>query len=497
MGKVQTRSEGNLGKPGPFLARVVGHIDVTYMGMLEVTLLKAIPNYVQGSVFQVRYLSPFSGVTTQRGNGGNPGNFNDVQKSYGVWMVPPDIGSLVMVIFIDGEPNEGYWFGCVSDEYQNHMIPGIAASEYVELTPEQKREYDTTYLPVAEFLKSNETEKTNIHRIKKPVHPFAEVLKKQGLLDDKTRGVTSSSARREVPSQVFGISTPGPLDKTQNAFKTPIGRAGQLGYVSRLGGSTFVMDDGDKDNENELVRIRTRTGHQILLHNTKDLVYIANGKGTAWIELTSDGKIDVYSTDSVSIRTETDFNFRADRDINLEAGRNINIRSQNNTAIEVGSNYSLYVSSDAKILVQADKNEVINGSSFTTVQGDMHLKGNNTFMSSRSDMNLISGSVMRQAAGADFNVVATGNYKETATKIYMNGPAAEVAEVAERAESASELRKFTLPNTNSNAKWNESNRYRTENITSIMKRAPTHEPWPEHEDLDRAAFNSKNTDITK
>ena len=38
---------------------------------------------------------------------------------------------------------------------------------------------------------------------------------------------------------------------------------------------------------NELVRIRTRTGHQILLHQTEDLIRIDHGSGNSWIELTS------------------------------------------------------------------------------------------------------------------------------------------------------------------------------------------------------------------
>ena len=57
---------------------------------------------------------------------------------------------------------------------------------------------------------------------------------------------------------------------------------------------------------NEHSRLRSRTGHQILLHNTEDLIYIGNAKGSAWIELTGNGKIDIYSQDSINIRTETD-----------------------------------------------------------------------------------------------------------------------------------------------------------------------------------------------
>jgi hypothetical protein len=205
------------------------------------------------------------------------------------------------------------------------MIPGIAASKNVAIDPSQERKYGTRYLPVSEFNKSTRKDTNGtggqsirlVNEFNKPVHPFADRLLAQGLLLDKVRGVTSSGARREVPSSVFGISTPGPLDNG------PDGKKRQVGYtndktgpipVTRLGGSSFVMDDGDKEGQNELVRIRTRTGHQILMHNSSDLIYIGNSKGTAWIELTSNGKIDVYAEDSVSIHTENDFNFKAERD---------------------------------------------------------------------------------------------------------------------------------------------------------------------------------------
>jgi hypothetical protein len=78
------------------------------------------------------------------------------------------------------------------------------------------------------------------------------------------------------------------------------------------------------------VRIRTRTGHQILLHNSEDLIYIGNAKGTTWIELTSNGKIDIYAKDSISVHTENDLNFTADRDINFNANGDINLNSAGN-----------------------------------------------------------------------------------------------------------------------------------------------------------------------
>ena len=181
------RATRPLPSPGPFLAEITNHLDATYMGMLEVSLVKSVQPDVknQGNTYIVRYLSPFYGVTNPKFQGNESKNFNDVQKSYGMWMIPPDVGSRVLVIFLDGDPNQGYWIGCVQDMFQNHMVPGIAASQYTDITPEQEARYGTKYLPVGEYLKTVDRGDTpNPNKIKKPVHPFADRLLAQGLLLD-------------------------------------------------------------------------------------------------------------------------------------------------------------------------------------------------------------------------------------------------------------------------------------------------------------------------
>lgn len=348
---IETRSAPDeyVRHPGPYLARIVSHLDPKYMGTLQVELLRETGNLKnrESNVIQAKYMSPFYGVTAFEHTDKN-NTYNSTQKSYGMWMVPPDVGSIVMVIFVEGDPKRAYWIGCVQDDFMNFMVPGLAATE-LSVEGGQKK-------PVAEYNKRvYDGSITDPTKVKKPQHPLTDVLTQQGLLGDEARGITTSSARREVPSAVFGISTPGPVDRRSGAPKGKIGKfESQVtdAFVSRLGGTTFVMDDGDDkflrkthasdgppeyasvENDekggkpdiphNELVRIRTRTGHQILLHNSEDLIYIANSRGTAWIELTSNGKIDIYAADSVSIHTGGDFNVTADRDINLTAGRDVN-----------------------------------------------------------------------------------------------------------------------------------------------------------------------------
>lgn len=327
---------------GPYIARVVGHNDSTRMGTLECVILRKggdgqeVADAVR--VFP-RYAPHFFGYTAYEATDANLRNASSSQQSYGMWFVPPDIGTKVIIIFIEGDREQCFWLACVPEPGINQMVPGLAASQYAELTPQEKTKLgftsDTAIVPVVEVNKrvqGRDNSKPDI--VKKAMHPFTLRLATQGLLKDPIRGTTTSSARRSTISNVYGISTPGPVVVGGKQYQFGTQKEPMPAYVEREGGTQFVMDDGyvGKDEKSkkegildELVRLRTRTGHQILLHNSSDLIYICNSKGTAWLEFTSDGKIDIYAADSISIHSENDFNFRADRDINFEAGSNVNI----------------------------------------------------------------------------------------------------------------------------------------------------------------------------
>ena len=92
--------------PGPYEAVVLNHLDVRYMGGLEVELIKYAGSggtpEKGGELVQVRYLSPFYGITPASGLTPNDG-YQNTQKSYGMWAVPPDIGTRVLVIFAEGK----------------------------------------------------------------------------------------------------------------------------------------------------------------------------------------------------------------------------------------------------------------------------------------------------------------------------------------------------------------------------------------------------------
>jgi hypothetical protein len=514
------------------MAKVVGYLDPTFMGGLEVSLLRD-QNNTAGDTHQtysVKYAPPFYGVTGFEYMGLNKDDFNDTQKSYGMWFPTPEIGTTVLVVFINGDPAEGYYIGSIPSRFANQMIPGIAASPAVEWAEGAKEKYDVESVPVAEVnRKTNEQQNgLDFNKLKKPVHPFADRLLEEGLLEDSVRGTTTATGRRNLPNSVFGISTPGPFDRTNEAKKGYIGkkqaRTDAPIPVSRLGGSQFVMDDGDerfqrksKPSEgppeyadvlnkekgepdlpkDEFIRLRTRTGHQILLHNSEDLVYIANSRGTSWIEMTSDGKIDIYAEDSVSVHTKTDFNFRADRDVNIEAGRNINMKTvKGKLHADVNGNLEFVVANNTLITTLNNLHVRTTGkTSMSSGQGlDVSTVGVSR-MSSTGEIDLASNGAIIVDAGGTTSIKGADVIVQGIGEIHLNGPAALTADIAAEAESAQTLSLHKNIVTNSAAEWGNKNRYRESfYLNSIMKRVPMHEPWTGHENLDPIAFKPDKTD---
>jgi hypothetical protein len=543
---------------GPHLAKVIGHLDPSFMGGLEVTLLRSDGNTIGEATetYSVRYCSPFFGATPFEFQGFNKDDYNDTQKSYGMWFIPPDIGVTVMIFFIDGDPSKGYWMGCVPDRFANHMVPAIATSGNVAFAEGESELYDTSSVPVAEVnrraygddLENN----TEIDKVKKPVHPFAEHLLEEGTLEDDIRGVSYSTSRRNVPSSVYGILTPGPLDRRPGAKKSFIGKTQSQSPapvpVSRLGGSQFVMDDGDDRYQrrtnasegppdyadlldgdsgepeipsDEYIRLRTRTGHQLLLHNSEDLIYIGNSRGTSWIELSSDGKIDIFAEDSVSIHTKQDFNFYADRDFNFEAGRNINMKASavhpdggGNFRVDTEANTRFFVKGDTKITTEGEVHiATLMDNHITSVMNNNFKSILSTYVQSSLDTHIKAGTSMNVQAGTSFDLKSGAAMQLTAGgsgsfgaadltfsggSIDLNGPAAPDASSASTATAATPTLALGV-NGNvvinpSEAEWVGA-RYNTESpLESIMFRIPMHEPWPNHENKDPLSVKPELTD---
>lgn len=301
---------------GVFIGFVKRADDVQRNGRLQVWIPEfgSEPEQPDGWI-TANYCSPFAGATNvDRNNEDDVELFEGTQTSYGMWMIPPDVNNQVLVMFINGDPARGIWIGCLFNQFMNNMVPAQAADTKTWQFPGE-------YVPSAEYNKWDK-------KVTQPDRAFRPYEKtkfdgvgNQGLIKDPARGVTSSSARRESPSKVYGILTPGPVIDT--SVKPEAYR--------RKGGSSFVMDDG---TDTEHIELATKTGAKIRIDESNGFIYAINRDGTSWIQMDFKGNVDIFSAGSISLRGQQDVNIRADRNVNIEAGQNVFIKAAMDTVPE-------------------------------------------------------------------------------------------------------------------------------------------------------------------
>ena len=446
---------------GPYVGIVVNNVDNTRQGRLQVWIEQfgstgpdGGPNLTDDTTWRtVRYCSPFYGATKQSGNNGvgtYPGNRN----SYGMWFTPPDLGTKVLCFFVGGDPTiGGYYIGCLPEDGLNHMIPAIGASSNYEANNSTQQQFlnGATSAPVTEIndIDPKITDNPRFFDQKKPVQSTVEgILIQQGLNKDPIRGPIKSSSQRESPSNCYGISTPGkPIYQGGYSDKTlkPAIEKGQvklqdIAVIGRQGGHTFVMDDGDINGADTLVRIRTAKGHQITMSDDGDCFYITHANGQTWLEFGKQGTVDVFSTNSINMRTQGVLNFHADQGINMYSGGTIQMKSKKTTLIDAGES----------LLMGSEKYTLLSGKTSVGIRSDstLALQGATSSWKSTSLLNFSASVINLNGASA------TSVASMPKTTMYSLADVAFVANQGWTVEAGK--------------------------LETIVTRAPTHEPYPYH-----------------
>jgi len=447
---------------GPFAGIVMSTVDPTRAGRLRVYIdvfAAGTENNMQDESCwtTVSYMPPFYGSTPLQGNANtnNIGTYPGNQNSYGMWFTPPDVGMTVMCIFVNGDRSQGYYIGTIPDQGLGRMVPALGSVDRAQAKV-QNQNQETYFanaprLPVAE-INTNNTDLFNSPRFFDSIKPVqgvvAQALLQQGLINDTERGTINSSSQRESPSAVFGISTPGiPIysgGMKPNDIRTKLNsgeiKPNDAKVIGRVGGHSLVMDDGDLEGNNALLRLRTSKGHQITMNDSGNFFYIVHANGQAWIEFGVEGTVDVYATNSVNVRTKGDINLHADRDINMFAGRFVKIKSKQDMQLDT----------DTFLSVRAQQDITLYSKNTIGVKADGTLT-----------LNSASGS---WGAGSALALQAGG--------IDLNGPAAGTV------ANPQPLTTTLLDDT----EWNSSRGWivKPEGLKSTVSRAPTHEPYPYH-----------------
>ena len=386
---------------------VIGYVKVNAHPTRSGTLSVFVPTFAKLSQENdknawrtVKYATPFYSRTQQTNAQGQVTDASGdtveaIKNTSGMMFPAPDVGSRVLCVFPEGRNAEGFWFACAPDTYMIQSVPESSASENFTKIPDLIR-YKKA--PALEFNDSDVDvgKLQNFTLPKRAVDTHtAGFLKTQGLDQDEIRGLTTSGYTRETPSEVIGISTKGrrllpggqkvedkaSVNKTlkEGGQLTELDARGVEARHARAKGHALVMDDGDIEGNNNLMRFRTAGGHQILLHDTEDLIYVGNSKGTSWIQIDAKGQLDVYSQTSINLRSRN-INFHADQNIKMHAGQTIQVVAGANLHLEGVSMANLY----------SDK-----GPAFVFGGGGVHVKsGGGVNIQASSGMNLKAGATI-------------------------------------------------------------------------------------------------------
>lgn len=438
----------------PIIGVVKNNIDPLKSGRIQVYLRRQNTTDEDNPSFwtTVGYMSPFFGYTNNVGSANSDGEYVGNPNSYGFWATPPDIGTEVVCIFINGDPNFGYYIGALPKPGLTQMVPAIGSVPNVIPNEGEAESYGgVDRLPTSEYNNANKKQdnSSTISNNPRPVHSVqAAILNKQGLLRDTDRGSIGSTSMRESPSRVFGMSTPGRPIYEGGYNDETIGTAlkgdgvpdTNLQIIGRTGGHTLVMDDGDIQGRDQLMRFRTSQGHMIMMNDYAQTLFIIHANGQSYIELGKEGTIDMYSTNSVNIRTQGDLNLHADNNININAAKDLNISAK---AINLESTEATNVltGTDYKQQTKGNHTVKVDGSLSLASDGDSSLKSNggSTYINGGPNVYLNTGaSPLVPGAVKKLPIVAHTDTLYSSSKGYVPAPG---------------------------------------KLTSIVSRAPAHAPW--------------------
>lgn len=286
----RTRNTGQPLPDGLYIARVLSNKDATHTGRVQVQ----VADFHSEDPVNVLMTTPMGGSSNPQDTEKDVENNDGTVKSFGMWMQPPAVGTTVLIQF-SASLRQPVMMGSLISAPTNHNMGGNASGET----------YDGKIEPVGE----QNPHETGDPQTKPKDTSRLGTITDQGLDKDYVRGHSMSSARRESPSKVMGITTPG--------------------------GNTMTMDDGAADGSgSQNIRIRTAGGGQVLIDDSNGIIFITNQTGSTHIEMNAEGQIDIYSENSFSIGTEQDFNLHAKGAINMHAEQGINIKTDADYKLE-------------------------------------------------------------------------------------------------------------------------------------------------------------------
>lgn len=426
------------------------------------------------------YATPFGG-TLQAGTRGVDSNVTG-PVAYGMWAIPK-LGSQVLVMCLDGNPQTRVWIGCLHTDLATHTMPHGRFSYQ-----------DNDNLP------SDETPAGPFDHVENVIEPLHTNLRQAFGADtpgkDKQnfefqsraadyqvsgvvlgQNVVSFSEVEDDQDEKVGDASLGEIDlKANNPKDKTVATGSRQGYqTSRLAPDQFtsltprnldntvtaIVSPGfhamsmDDRQENCRFRIRTTGGHQIIMDDTNERIYISTASGENWIEMDEQGNIDIFTSGKLSVHAEHDINFTSERSIRMYGKAGIHLKSDKEVRVTAQNDISLNTTSGT-LRAKSKDNMLLES------ENDIHLKASKEMRAEAAgNVDIKSGETLRLEGKTTNLRASTGEIKiQAKTNTNIDGAKVNLATggIADPADSAnaSEGQNF---------------------VAFFTNRIPEHEPW--------------------
>jgi len=436
-----------------------------FFGDLENTIIDSIP--------WASPISPLAGSssTTTRGRENNRTNG---PVAYGMFNTPK-VGSYVLVACIEGDPRFRIYLGAMHDQFMVHTLPhgrytykktddlqdepsGPLSSTENQIQPLYDTQTDA-------FTRLNDTTGSGI-----PSEPRKNFEYRTRGADSSVAGIDSEyidtedmvfSASSDDKEEPFTEADGNEVKNTQGYTKsrtqegllssaTEFAQDSQVYSWSSPGFHSISMSDSAA---NCRVRFRTTHGHQIIMDDTNERVYISTAGGKTWIELDEKGNIDIYGERNISVHAEKDINFTAGETFRVKAN-GIHLISENEVRVHAkAGNLHLKSGGTTEMHSIGNMNMSVPNLLLTAITNiDIKAKGA-LVLEATGDTSVLAGGILNLKSGSDTKMNAGGNIIQQGAQIHFNGPPAVITASAIESD----------PTNTFEAWW--------------TSRVPEHEPW--------------------
>lgn len=425
------------------VGRVVDTNDPMQMGRVRVFIPGLDRNTSNvGEIPFAIYCSPFAGHQQVQSRGPEDNTYTTGPVAYGMFSIPP-VGTDVIVAHLNGDPNYRIWFGALYGillngtlphgryTFNNPANPGqldgpLSAAEkpiqplYDNLTQAYTRDSAVASNDAGSGLPPRQNFEWRVRGADYQAAALGNIQKNlpsqvvSDIADDRNYSFTEEDGKpfkggdytqgysksRIEPNATYD---PGLVDGGENL-------APQTYSWTTPGFSSVAMDDRP---ENARIRLRTGSGHQVILDDTNERIYISTVEGNNWVEMDQSGNVDIYAARRVSIHsamdvnitTEGTFRVNAKQGIHLDSEQEVRITSKADTHLQSYGATRVKSVDDMNLESGADANIKVTGT--TNIQSGSAINinsGAGLNVESVSDTNIKSGGVLNLSSTSDTNI---------------------------------------------------------------------------------------------